>query len=135
MLASAVIWCTITSGCAALTASSTARRSRPSTMTGVAPAACSPAALAVERVVPVTSWPAATRLGTRYWPTTPVAPATKTRMIPYPFLRPVFLRPLRRSDPRGRDTSAFIFLLAPALVPGTRDRPGAGYPDGRQPGE
>jgi hypothetical protein len=55
MLARAVIWCTITSGCAALTASSTARRSRPSTMTGLAPAACSLAALPVERVVPVTS--------------------------------------------------------------------------------
>ena len=55
MLARAVIWWTITSGCAALTASSTAWRSRPSTMTGVAPAACSVAALAVERVVPVTS--------------------------------------------------------------------------------
>src|ERR1700730_3926076 len=123
MLASAVIWCTITSGCASLTASSTARRSRPSTMTGVAPAACNAAALAVERVVPVTSWPAATRLGTRYWPIAPVAPATKTRMISYPFLRRVFLCPLRRSHPRGRDTtSAFIFLLGPALVPGTRDR-------------
>jgi hypothetical protein len=31
--------------------------------------------------VPVTSWPSATRLGIRYWPIAPVAPATKTRMI------------------------------------------------------
>src|SRR6516162_1552122 len=123
MLASAVIWCTMTSGCAAVTASSTARRSRPSTMTGVAPAACSAAALAVERVVPVTSWPAATRLGTRYWPITPVAPATKTRMVPY-LSCVLCLRPLRRSHPRGRDTSALLVLdlPAPALVPGVRDR-------------
>ena len=81
MLARAVIWCTTTSGCAAPTASSTAWRSRPSTMAGVAPALFSWAALAGERVVPVTSWPAATRLGMRYWPMTPVAPATKTRMM------------------------------------------------------
>ncbi len=81
MLASAVIWCTMTSGCAAWTASSTAWRSRPSTTAGVAPAFSSWLALDGERVVPVTSWPSATRLGIRYWPIAPVAPATKTRMI------------------------------------------------------
>ena len=37
MLVSAVIWWMITSGCAAVTALSTASRSSPSTMTGVAP--------------------------------------------------------------------------------------------------
>ena len=36
----------------------------------------------------------------------------------FPFLCPVRLRPLRRSHPRGRDTSVLFFLLAPALVPG-----------------
>jgi hypothetical protein len=37
--------------------------------------------LAGVRVVATTSWPAARRRGTRRWPTAPVAPARKTRII------------------------------------------------------
>ena len=55
MLASAVISCTITSGDAARTSAITASRSRPSRMTGAAPAARRPAALAGVLVVAVTS--------------------------------------------------------------------------------
>src|SRR6516164_3389781 len=75
----------ITSGCAAVTALSTASRSSPSTITGVAPWFLSWLALSADRVLAVTSWPAAVRLGTRYWPITPVAPATKTRIVVPPF--------------------------------------------------
>ncbi len=76
MLVSAVIWWMITSGCAAVIALRTASRSSPSTTTGFAPCAVSWPALAGERVLAVTSWPAEIRPGTRNWPTTPVAPAT-----------------------------------------------------------
>ena len=52
--ASEVIWCTITSGSAAATASITAARSSPSTTTGSAPAARNASTLAGVRVVAVT---------------------------------------------------------------------------------
>ena len=54
MLASAVIWCTITSGAAACTAAITAARSSPSTTAGSAPAARSCPALPGDLVVAVT---------------------------------------------------------------------------------
>ena len=101
MLVSAVIWWMITSGWAAATALRTASRSSPSTMTGVAPCLLSWLALSGERVLAVTSWPTVIRPGTRYWPITPVAPATKTRIV---LSSLCFLSPLRRSGPGGRDT-------------------------------
>jgi hypothetical protein len=55
MPASAVIWCTMTSGSAARTAAITASRSSPSRTTGSAPAARSCAALPGVLVVAVTS--------------------------------------------------------------------------------
>jgi hypothetical protein len=55
MPASAVIWCTITSGPAAWTAAITASRSSPSTTTGSAPAARNRATLPGVLVVAVTS--------------------------------------------------------------------------------
>jgi hypothetical protein len=81
MPVSAVIWWMMTSGCAAVTAVSTAWRSSPSTMTGVASWSFRRLALAGERVPAVAWWPAEIRPGTRYRPITPVAPATKTRMM------------------------------------------------------
>ena len=53
--ASAVIWCTITSGAAARTAAITASRSSPSRITGSAPAARNCATLPGVLVVAVTS--------------------------------------------------------------------------------
>ena len=55
MPASAVIWCTTTSGAAACTAAITASRSRPSTITGSAPASRNCATLPGVLVVAVTS--------------------------------------------------------------------------------
>ena len=55
MAASAVIWCTITSGPAASTAAITASRSSPSTTTGSAPASRNCATLPGVLVVAVTS--------------------------------------------------------------------------------
>src|ERR1700683_1628781 len=122
MLVSDVIWCTIPSGWASSTALMTPSRSRPSTMTGAAPCCLSWSALAGERVVAVTSWPAAIRPGTRSFPTTPVPPATNTRMM----APSVCVRPLRRGRPAGRDTSCGVLfagiLFAPAQVPGAGDR-------------
>jgi hypothetical protein len=54
MSASAVIWCTITSGAAARTAAMTASRSRPSSTAAAAPAARSPVTLPAVLVVAVT---------------------------------------------------------------------------------
>ncbi len=81
MPARAVISCTITSGAAASTAATTASRSSPSRTTGSAPASRNCATLPGVLVVAVTSCPAATSPGTRYRPSAPVAPVTKTRMI------------------------------------------------------
>ena len=53
--ASAVIWCTITSGAAARTAAITASRSSPSTITGSAPASRNRATFPGVLVVAVTS--------------------------------------------------------------------------------
>ncbi len=55
MLASAVIWCTITSGPAACTAARTAARSSPSTTTGTAPATRNSPAFPGVLVLAVTS--------------------------------------------------------------------------------
>ena len=54
MSASAVIWCTITSGAAARTAAITAGRSSPSTTTGTAPASRNGPVLAADLVLAVT---------------------------------------------------------------------------------
>ena len=91
-------------------------------MAGVAPALFSWLALAGERVVPVTSWPAATRLGMRYWPMTPVAPATKTRMIRVPFLCPVAYVLYDAAPPAGVTPPFSVIQLTPAQVPGAGDR-------------
>ena len=58
---SAVIWWTITSGCARSTAALTDARSRPSISTASAPNSRRSAALASLRVVPVTVWPCSIR--------------------------------------------------------------------------
>ncbi len=76
-----VIWCTITSGPAAATASPTDTASRPSITTALAPNWSSKPNLAALVVVAVTWWPLATSRGTSRRPSTPVPPATNTRMI------------------------------------------------------
>ena len=80
--ASAVIWWTIASGAEAVTARITDSRSRPSMTAGTAPRARSSSAFAAERVVPVTVWLSAIRVGIRVRPTAPAAPAMKMFMSP-----------------------------------------------------
>ena len=75
-----VIWCTTAYGWAAATAASTAPASNPSMTTGSAPSPANPASPARLVVVAVTRWPRATNCGTSRRPTTPVPPATNTRM-------------------------------------------------------
>ena len=76
----AVIWCTITSGRAAATALRTDTASSRSITTPSAPSSASKPNLAALVVVAVTWWPWATSRGTSRRPTTPVPPATNTRM-------------------------------------------------------
>ena len=76
----AVIWCTITSGRAAATASPTDTASSPSITTASAPSCCSKPSLPALVVVAVTWWPRATSCGTSRRPRTPAPPATNTRM-------------------------------------------------------
>src|SRR5580704_13013276 len=102
---SEVIWWMMTSGLARPTAVSTASASRPSTMTGVAPSRRISVSLTADRVVPVTSWPAAVSNGTRRCPMTPAAPATNTRMMA-PFPAFYSLRHLRQGTPAACDTPA-----------------------------
>src|SRR5206468_3598835 len=64
----AVSWWMIASGAAAATASPTAVRSKMSTP--------------VDRLMPVTEWPASVSMGTSTRPIAPVAPATRIRMRP-----------------------------------------------------
>src|SRR3954454_11683565 len=71
----------MTPGSARATAAITASRSRASRTTGSAPRERSSAPFASERVVPSTSWPWATSLGTRWRPRAPVAPTRKTFML------------------------------------------------------
>src|SRR5215475_14029137 len=92
--ATAVIWCTITSGAAAATAA------------GSAPAARTRATLPAALVAAVTSWPAATRPGTRNRPSAPVAPMTNTRItFPSPWCFPChqvrYERCLGWASPKG----------------------------------
>ena len=77
----AVSWCTTTSGRAARTAAITSSRSSASATTGTAPSSRSAAAFAGVRVIPCTSWPASASRRTSGWPTAPLAPAMKIRMI------------------------------------------------------
>src|SRR5579884_1534147 len=72
---------TITSGAALPTASATCSGSSASASTGTAPSSARSACLAALRVMPNTSWPAATRRGTSCLPIAPVAPATRTLMV------------------------------------------------------
>ncbi|MGY2746801.1 hypothetical protein ACVWZ8_003918 [Arthrobacter sp. UYCu723] len=76
----AVIWCTITSGCAAAKASPTHTASKPSITTASAPNCSSKPNLPEPVVVAVTRWPRATSCSTTRRPTTPVPPATNTRI-------------------------------------------------------
>src|SRR5690625_4129566 len=94
----AVIWCTITSGRACATASPTDAASSPSITTARAPSPSSRLTLASLVEVAVTSWPAATSIGSNRRPSIPLPPATNT------FIVNTFLRhaPL----PLGRDWSA-----------------------------
>src|SRR5262245_20192621 len=75
---SALSSCTTTSGTDLVTAFQTDSGSRPSMTTGSAPIARSASSLSADWVLPVTSCPAPTSLGTRHRPTAPLAPATKT---------------------------------------------------------
>src|SRR6266540_860037 len=77
---SAVSSCTITSGSADATARATASGSRASATTGRAPTLRSRSCFAALLVIPTTSWPSATSMGTSCLPRAPVAPATKTFM-------------------------------------------------------
>jgi hypothetical protein len=75
----AVSWWTITSGSVSATARATASGSSASATTGWAKVR-SMSVLAGERVMPITSWPAAASWGTSWLPIAPVAPATNTFM-------------------------------------------------------
>ncbi len=74
----AVSWWTTTSGPACRTAANTASSSSASATTGSAPPARMVSALLGERVIPTTTWPARTIIGTSRRPIVPLAPATKT---------------------------------------------------------
>jgi hypothetical protein len=76
-----VSWCMTASGAKELTAAMRASASNTSHMTGAAPRERRSSALPGERVIPATVCPAATRRGTIRLPSTPVAPATKMRMV------------------------------------------------------
>ena len=71
---------TITSGSVSATAPATASGSTASATTGQAPRARSMSVLAGDRVMAITSWPAAASRGTSWVPIAPVAPATNTFM-------------------------------------------------------
>ena len=77
---SPVIWCTITSGWALATASLTEAASSPSITTPSAPRSASRPSLSALVVVAVTRWPRATSCGASRRPSTPLPPATNTRM-------------------------------------------------------
>ena len=80
----AVSWCTTTSGAASTIAARSASASKTSTTAARAPAARTASALSSERVMPVTSWPAAISFGTSGRPIAPLAPAMKTLIAPPP---------------------------------------------------
>ena len=77
----AVSWCTMTSGRAVATASATWSGSSASATTGTAPSPDSSSRLDALRVIPCTSWPAATSRGTSCLPIAPDAPATNTLIV------------------------------------------------------
>src|SRR3954452_1589845 len=81
------------SGSARITACMTDRRSSASATTASAPCERSEPTFCSDRVIAVTSWPLATRSGTRRCPTAPDAPATKTFMyVLLPSVRPTLGR-------------------------------------------
>ncbi len=72
---------TITSGSAAPTAAATASASSASAIAASAPSASISPRFAGERLIPVTSCPAASSIGKSCLPRAPVAPATKTFIV------------------------------------------------------
>ena len=73
-----VSWWITASGRASASALVSAAASKASTTTGSAPRSRIRAARSSERVLPVTSWPAARSMGSSLLPIAPAAPATKT---------------------------------------------------------
>src|ERR1700726_2916648 len=101
-----------TSGRAATTAFRKADESKTSTTAALAPWALRCPAFSADRVDPVTSWPAATSIGTKRRPIAPVAPARKI-FTRFPSLRS--FQPLQRLDDLGfagqRLFALFFFFL------------------------